>query len=469
MVGNQAPDPSRPRTRALVVDDEKSVRQLLHNCLARLGCDVVEADGGARALDRLDTELFDIALVDLRMPGIDGMELARRAKRLCPDLHVVLMTGYATIEIAVRALQEGADDFLPKPFRIDQLRVILDKHLELRDGRPHAAPRPDPASETEPLPGLVGSSPAMQAVYRAVRRVAPSDETVLIQGESGTGKELAARAIHFWSPRHKKPFVVVNCASLTDSIVGNELFGHEPQSFTGATGRTRGLIEEAHGGTLFLDEIGDAKPTLQMGLLRVLQEGEIRRLGSATPVPVDVRVVTATNHNLEAAIAEGTFRKDLYYRISVVPIEMPPLRDRPGDIPLLIEHFLRLCGAGTRSFDPDAIAALQHCRWPGNVRELENLVRRLLVLIPDTVIGLDHIPSSYREAPASRALTAGSFREAKEIFERKFIETLLQRVGGNVAEAARQAGLGRPYLHEKLRKFQIDPAVFRESGPPPIA
>jgi two-component system response regulator HydG len=385
------------------------------------------------------------------------------------------MTGYATIEIAVRALQEGADDFLPKPFRIEQLRVILDKQLEHRNGRRLTHPLDGMPGDAAPLPGLVGSSPAMQAVYRAVRRVAPSNETVLIQGESGTGKELAARAIHFWSTRHKKPFVCVNCASLTDSILENELFGHEPQSFTGATGRTRGLIEEANGGTVLLDEIGDASPSLQMSLLRVLQEGEIRRLGSAQAIPVDVRIVTATNQDLERAISEARFRKDLYYRLSVVPIEMPPLRERPGDLPLLIHHFLGRCAApadcaGTRrSFDDEAIRALQRCRWPGNVRELENLVRRLVVLVPDTVIGLRHLPARYREAHVARALTAGSFREAKEIFERQYIETLLQRVSGNVAEAARQAGLGRPYLHEKLRKFNINPDAFRSEAFPPIA
>ena len=453
---------SEPPIRALIVDDEKGVRELLLSCLGRLGCDVVHVDNGTRALERLEAEHFDVALVDLRMPGLDGMEVTRRAKRLRPQLHVVLMTGHATIETAIRALREGADDFLPKPFRLDQLRMILDKQLEFRDGLTHPP-------TAEPLPGLVGSSPAMQAVYCAVRRVAPSGETVLIQGESGTGKELAARAIHFWSPRHKKPFAVVNCAALTDTILENELFGHEAQSFTGATGRTRGLIEEAHGGTLFLDEIGDASPALQQSLLRVLQEGEVRRIGSSATVPVDVRVIAATNKNLELAISEAAFRKDLFYRISVVPIEMPPLRDRPGDIQLLIDHFLRRCGAADRCFAADAIRLLQRCRWPGNVRELENLIRRLLVLVPDTVIRADHIPARYRESAAARALTAGSFREAKDIFERQYIETLLQRVGGNVAEAARQAGLGRPYLHEKLRKFGIDPDSYRQDGATPMA
>ena len=458
------------RARVLVADDERQVRRLLRNCLRRLECRVDEAPSGPDAIALLESKPFDILLVDLRMPGLDGIEVTRRAKRLCPNLHVVLMTGYATIEVAVRALKEGADDFLPKPFRIDQLRVILDKILEvgldhrtrgrLSGGTDHAGP----------LPGLVGSSPAMAAVYQAVRRVAPSNETALLVGDSGTGKELAARAIHFWSPRHRRRFVCVNCAALTDTIVENELFGHEPQSFTGATGRRRGLIEEANGGTLFLDEVGDASLALQTSLLRVLQEGEIRRVGSTDPIRIDVRVVAATNKDLEREIAQGRFREDLFYRLSVVPIGMPPLRDRPGDVPLLISHFLQLCDAGVRSFDDMAIRALQRYRWPGNVRELENLVRRLLVLVLDDTIRLDHLPPRYREAPPSRRLSAGSFREAKEVFERQYIETLLQRVGGNVSEAARQAGLGRPHLHEKLRKFGIDPAIFRhENGATPIA
>jgi len=369
--------------------------------------------------------------------------------------------------VAVHAVKQGADDFLPKPFRIDQLRLIL-RQLELRDGDEQAQALAEAGGEAQPLPGLVGTSPPMRAVYRAVRRVAPSDETVLITGESGTGKELAARAIHFWSRRHKKPFVCVNCSSVAEGVLENELFGHEPESFTGASGRRKGLIEQANGGTLFLDEVGDARPSLQMGLLRVLQQGEVRRIGSAETVPVDIRVIAATNKNLEREISEARFRKDLYFRLNVVPIEMPALRDRPGDVPLLIDHFLRRNDAPGRSLSDEAARALQRCRWVGNVRELENLIRRMLVLVPDSVIRLEHLPALYREVPAGRALTAGSFREAKELFERQYIETLLQRVGGNVTEAARQAGLGRPYFHEKIRKFGIDPDFFREN-PPSIA
>ena len=460
--------PSELKPRVLVVDDEAGVRKLLANCLRRLNCHVAEADCGTTALRRLETEDFDLALIDVRMPGLDGLEVARRAKRLCPHLHVVIMTGYATIELAVRAVKEGGDDFLPKPFRIDQLRVILDKQLELLRDRLHTHPIANGTAETAPLPGLVGASPAMQEVYRTVRRVAPTDETVLIIGESGTGKELAARAIHFWSPRHKRRFVPVNCASMTDTILENELFGHEPQSFTGATGRKRGLIEKASGGTLFLDEIGDASPALQMALLRVLQEGEVRRVGGAEAIPVDLRVVAATNRQLEKAVREGRFRQDLFYRINVVPVEMPPLRKRPEDIPLLVEHFLHRLGAADRSLEPAAIEALQRYRWPGNVRELENLLRRLIVLVPDTVIRLEHLPECYRPTSKARALTAQSFREAKKAFERQYIEALLQRVRGNVAEAARQAGLGRTYFHEKLRSFGIDPDAFR-SGTAPMA
>lgn len=450
-----------PPARILLVGGSKDVQRSLRGSLTRLGCTVRQVATGERALHQLETSCPDVLFADLHAPDIDGMEFVRRAKRLSPDLHVVVMTDDGAVETGDRTLKDGADDFLPRPFRRDQLRVILDRVFE-QDAEHHR--RRASADAPGPLPGLVGSSPPMEAIYRTVRRVAPSDETVLIVGESGTGKELAARAIHFWSRRHRKPFVSVNCAALTDTILENELFGHEPQSFTGATGRAIGLIEQANGGTLLLDEIADASPALQTSLLRVLQENEIRRVGATKAIPVNIRLITATNRDLEREIDRGCFRRDLYYRLSVVPIRMPPLRERPGDLPLLIDHFLDLCDASDRSFDAKAIAALQRYPWPGNVRELYNLVRRLRVLVLDTVIQLEHLPPRYREATDRRCLLAGSFREAKEIFERHYMETLLERAGGNIAEAARAAGLGRPHLHGKLRKFGIDPGLFRRNG-----
>ena len=451
--------------RILIVDDEPGIRCMLEESLQRLGCHVVQARDGSEGLERIEETHLDLAFVDIRMPRIDGLEVTRRAKRLRPDLHVVVMTGYASIQVAVDAVKQGADDFLPKPFLIDQLRVIPDTLLALRDGagRDHALG--EPGRDGEALPGLVGTSPALRAVYRAVRRVAPTDETVLIQGESGTGKELAARAIHFWSRRHSKPFVPVNCSSVAEGVLLNELFGHEREAFTGAERQRKGLVEKAHGGTLFLDEIGDAPPTLQMALLRFLQQSEVRRLGSAEPIAVDVRVIAATNKSLERAISQGTFRKDLYYRLNVVPIDMPPLRDRPGDVPLLLDHFLHRYEDPDRAFAPDAVRALQRCRWHGNVRELENLVRRLLVLVPDSEVRRDHLPPQYREAPPPHTIDSGTFREAKEIFERQYLEALLQRVRGNVSEAARLAGLGRTYFHEKMRRFGINPTAYREQQP----
>ena len=464
--GNDAHPSAELCPRVLVVDDEKQVRNLLRSCLRRLGCLVAEASCGTNAISRLEADSFDAMLVDLRMPGVDGIETSRRAKRLCPGLYTVLMTGYATIEIAVRALKEGANDFLPKPFRIDQLRVILEKVLERRATGERGRLMGDFANGKGPLPGLlVGASRAIEDVYRAIRRVAHSSETVLIEGESGTGKELAAQAIHFWSSRHSRRFVSVNCPVLTETIIESELFGHEPGSFTGAHKRTKGLVEQANGGTLLLDEIGDATPACQTALLRVLQEGEIRRVGSAEATPVNIRVVAATHRDLEDEVRRGRFRTDLYYRLNVVPIHVPPLRDRPEDIPLLIEHFLERRGAAGRSFSDDAIGILQRCPWPGNVRELDNLVGRVLVLNLASIIRPQHLPPQYREKPERPALTTGSLREAREAFERDYMKDLLERVGGNVAEAARQAGIGRPYLHQKLRKFGINPEVFRDHRP----
>ena len=460
--------PSELKPRVLVVDDEAGVRKLLANCLRRLNCHVAEADCGTTALRRLETEDFDLALIDVRMPGLDGLEVARRAKRLCPHLHVVIMTGYATIELAVRAVKEGGDDFLPKPFRIDQLRVILDKQLELLRDRLHTHPIANGTAETAPLPGLVGASPAMQEVYRTVRRVAPTDETVLIIGESGTGKELAARAIHFWSPRHKRRFVPVNCASMTDTILENELFGHEPQSFTGATGRKRGLIEKASGGTLFLDEIGDASPALQMALLRVLQEGEVRRVGGAEAIPVDLRVVAATNRQLEKAVREGRFRQDLFYRINVVPVEMPPLRKRPEDIPLLVEHFLsrlRKAGTMTAGVSAEAMELLRRHHWGGNVRELENVIERAAILSGGEEIRPEHLPLDLRSRQAAAEAAPPpaedlTFREARSRFEKQYLQALLTRHGGSVAAAAKSAGMSRAHFYELIKKHGIELSRF---------
>jgi len=452
-----APAPPSERAHVLVVDGDKGLRRSLRRALTTLGCDVQETGSDSRAILHIETAGLDVLFAGPGTPGIGGIEMARRAKRVRPDLHVVLVADDADLVRASDAPHANADDFLPRHFRRDQLRVILNHVLkhDVHHGGRHLI------DSGNRLPGLVGNSQEMDNVYRTVRRVAPSEESVLITGASGTGKELAARAIHFWSPNHAKPFVCVNCAALTDSLVENELFGHEPGSFTGALGRTTGLIEQANGGTLFLDEIGNASPALQTSLLRVLQENEIRRVGSGATVKVNVRVVAATNGDLRLEIKRGLFREDLYYRLCVVPIHMPPLRARPDDIPLLVDHFLSLCGAGDRTFDDDALAALQRYPWPGNVRELQNLVRRLRVLVLDTVIQRRHLPPPYRDAANRLCPPVGTLRRAMESFERNYIETLLHRVGGNVAEAARQAGMARPRLHEKLRRFGISANAYR--------
>ena len=453
-----APTPTsdHPPRRALLVDDDGAVRALLCEFLRRLGCTVVEAANGEEGLARLAADRFDVAVFDVKMPGINGIELTRRAKLARPDLHVVIITADPSVDTAVQAFKHGAEDFLPKPLKFDQLRVILDQlPIPPADG-----------SDAVALPWVVGSSHPIHVAYQSIRRVAATDETALILGESGTGKELAARAIHFWSQRRDRPFVPVNCSSVAEGVLENELFGHEREAFTGANGRRKGLIEEAEGGTLFLDEIGDSKPSFQMALLRFLQQSEVRRLGSAETRTVDVRVIAATNKDLERAVSESDFRKDLFYRLNVFPIEMPPLRDCPGDVPVLVNHFLHRYGQPGCFLCDESLHALQRYRWPGNVRELENLIRRLLVSVDDDQICLHHLPERYRQSPGDGVFSAGSFREAKEVFERRYIETLLQRVGGHVAEAARQAGLGRPHFHEKIRKFGINPNTFRDQAPP---
>ena len=444
--------------KILVVDDEPAQRELVSGFLARHGFEVTTARDGAEALERFRREPVDLILTDQKMPGLSGLELTQAARAVNPEVAVVLMTAYGTIEHAVAAIKAGATDYLTKPLNLDELlhrlgqvrdhQRLLGENRELRAA----------LQERHRVEGILGESGRMQEVLSLVRRVAASDATVLIRGESGTGKELIAKAIHYASRRAEGPLVRVNCAALPETLLESELFGHEKGAFTGAQATRRGRFELAHGGSLFLDEIGDLPPHLQVKLLRVLQEREIERVGSSRPIPVDVRLLAATHRDLEALVKAGGFREDLYYRINVVTLAVPPLRERREDIPLLLDHFLskfaRANGKTIRGLTREARDTLLRYDYPGNVRELENLMERAVVLTRDEVIGRADLPLSVRETEPESGEATG-LPAAVEGLERRMIRDALARADGVQTRAAELLGISERVLRYKLRKYGL--------------
>jgi len=444
--------------RVLVVDDEPAQLELVAGFLRRQGFEVTEAESGRAALARVEREPVDVILTDQKMPDLSGLELLEAARRITPEVGVLIMTAYGTIETAVSAIKAGATDYLTKPLDLDELlhrihrirerQRLLTENRELREA----------LTERHRVEGIIGESGPMQEVLSLVRRVASSDATVLIRGESGTGKELIARAIHYASPRAEGPLVKVNCAALPDSLLESELFGHEKGAFTGAVNTRKGRFELAHGGTLFLDEIGDLPPHLQVKLLRVLQEREFERVGSSHPIAVDVRVLAATHRDLEALVRAGRFRDDLYYRINVVTIALPPLRERREDLPVLIDHFVTRFaeknGKKLRGLTREAREALLRYDYPGNVRELENLIERAAVLTRDDVIGLSDLPLTLNDPPPESA-TGRGLVGAVEALERSMIHDALARAGGVQTRAAESLGISERVLRYKLKKYGL--------------
>lgn len=460
--------------RVLLVDDQPDFAKGLARLLAPKlpEATVAYVLSAEAALEDLATTPCDVLVTDLRMPGLSGLELLPRALALQPDLGVVLLTAHGDIDSAVLALKAGASDFLTKPVDSDHLARVVANGLErarlLRENR---RLRAAVAACGGPV-GLLGESPAMRQVQQTIAAVAASDYTVLIRGESGTGKELAARAIHALSRRADGPFVSVNCPAIPDQLLESELFGHVRGAFTGATRDRRGLFAAASGGVLLLDEIGDIPVSVQTKLLRVLQEGEIRPVGSTRSIPVDVRILAATNQDLEAKIAARAFREDLYYRLNVLTVRLPPLRERREDIPLLATAFLeRACremGVGDKTFAPEALAALTSRPWPGNVRELLNFVRRLTVFTPGDVITAAAVAQTDAELSPAAATDAARplpYHEAKaqvlNLFTRRYVEELLTQTRGNISEAARISGLERMSLQKILKRLGIAADQFR--------
>jgi DNA-binding NtrC family response regulator len=460
------------RSRILIVDDEPDMVENCARILGRASYDCLTATDGRRAIALLESERPDLLVTDLKMPEIDGMELLRRAHDLDPALPVIMITAFATIESAVAAVKDGAFDFLPKNFSVDQLRVAVERALRHRGLQVENRNLRDQLQQAFGLDNIIGRSPAMTQVFELLRKAARSEANILVVGESGTGKELIARAIHANSPRAAKAFVPVDCASLPEQLLESELFGHEKGAFTGAIRSKPGLMEVAHLGTLFLDEIGELPPALQVKLLRALQERQIRRVGGTSLVDVDVRVVSATNRDLREAIPKGQFREELYYRVNVIAIRLPPLRERAGDVQLLAHAFLKKYGQGrVTGIGDDAMAALEAYRWPGNVRELQNIIERACALVEGETVTRRDLPEHVLEpvaaapggaAPTDRALTAGAelpLKDAKErwmqVLEAAYLRDLLDRHDGNISAAAKAAGIDRKTFHRLINKYQL--------------
>jgi len=447
-----------PHERILVVDDEEQMRGLLVKVLERKGYQVSVCGNGADALDFLEREPADLVVTDVRMPGLSGMEALRAIKELNPEIVVIIMTAFGSIDQAVQAVKEGAYDYINKPFKIDEMLLTIEKALEERRLRHEVSALRQELRTRYHFENLIGKSRAMQEIFGLIEQVAGSRSTVMVYGKSGTGKELVAKAIHYNSPRTSRAFVAVNCAAIPAELLESELFGHERGSFTGAIATKVGKFELATGGSLFLDEVGSMRLDLQAKILRALQEREVERVGGTRTIKIDVRVIAATNRDLKKAVEEGAFREDLYYRLNVVPITLPDLKDRQEDIPLLANHFVQKfaqeSNPAIREISKEAMAVLMSHAWPGNVRELENVIERAVTLgHGPAVLPADLPPNLAGGAnPLERALA----REATlEDLERDYIAMILQRTKGHQIRAATILGIDRRTLYRKIRRYGL--------------
>jgi two-component system, NtrC family, response regulator HydG len=450
--------------RVLVVDDDEPHAAAVAESLERVGYDCMVATSGREGLRLIEEQVFEIIITDLIMDGVGGMDVLAKAKRELPDAEVVILTGHSTIKAAVTAMQAGASSYLTKPLDINELRTFADKAAQSQRLQRSNIELQRQLNEKFGFEGVVGNSPSMHSVVAKLRQIAPTSASVLITGESGTGKELAAKALHINSPRKNKPFVPLNCAELSENVLESELFGHVKGAFTGADRDRIGRFQYANGGTLFLDEIGDMPTTIQVKLLRVLENGEIVRVGTNEPVKVNVRLISATNRELADAIAENKFRQDLYHRLKVVSIKLPPLRQRRDDIPLLIEHFLKdftaSHGKTISVITPSVRKVLMGYSWPGNVRELKNTIESMVVIDSDGIIDLDDLTEDLQAVTTTTksdgvagvdSLVGRSFEE----IEKHYILQTLQLTNGNREEAARLLGIGERTLYRKIKEYQV--------------
>lgn len=452
------------RGKIIVVDDEKGMCHILNRVLTDQGYDVKTANSGEEALDILEQESFDAAMLDIRMPGMSGLELLEHIHKDSPDTSVVMMTAFGTIETAVNAMKKGAYEYITKPFNNDEVIHIINNALERKLLIDRNRYLTETLDERNQLSGIIGQSESMKTSFRMVEKVAPTDSTVLLLGESGTGKELFARAIHQHSNRRDEKFMAVNCGALPRDLIESELFGHEKGSFSGAHKRKIGLMESANKGTIFLDEIGDLPLELQVKLLRVLESHEVRRVGSVDPINIDVRVVAATNRDLQEDVQNGTFREDLFFRLSIVDLRIPPLRERKDDIPILVNHFIgrfnEKMNRSVSGLSEEVTRAFVQHHWPGNVRELENVVQRCMVLRESGEILMEDLPSTIKAAQDSfqeldENLKELTFQEAKEVFEKRYLKQLLELNEANVTQSAQVAGISRRHLQELMKKYDL--------------
>lgn len=445
----------------LVIEDEQSMREVLKILLEEESYDVTTAPDGIKGIEQVRNNLYDLVITDIKMPGADGFEVLRQVKVISPDTLVIMVTAFGTTESAIEAMKIGAYDYVLKPFKIDEIRLIVRKAFEKKRLREELTLLREKFQTSYRLENIIGKSSKMQELFKLIPKVANSNSTVLITGESGTGKELVAAALHNLSPRKNKSFVTINCATFPEGLLESEMFGHVRGAFTGAYQNKAGLFEVANGGTFFLDEIGEMPPSLQSKLLRVLENGTFRRVGGTSDITVDVRVVSATNKNILEAVASGEFREDLYYRLNVVPVVLPPLRDRKEDIPLLVEHFLVKYSKSAVRISPEALSLLINYRWKGNVRELENIIERLVLLCDRDILMPEDVPdeiSRQRDDTACLpALDEGNIDLQKilEKIEKEYLCMALEMTHGMKTEAAAKLGLTFRSFRHRLHKYGI--------------
>ncbi len=447
------------RSRILIVEDELIARENLDHVLRKEGYETVAVESGKKAFQELDKGEFDLVMTDLRMQQVDGLQVLERTKELFPDTEVIIITGYSTVTSAVEAMQKGAYHYLPKPYKIEEVRILVRKALEKRWLRQEVVDLKRQVQSQKGIPLIIGKSPRIEALKSTILQIAPTDATVLILGETGTGKELVAKAIHQLGPRADKRFLAINCGAFSEELLANELFGHEREAFTGARGIKKGLLESAPGGSVFLDEIGDMPPPMQVKLLRVLQEKTLIRVGGTTEIPVDIRILAATNKDLKAEVERGAFRQDLFYRINVVTLHVPTLAERRDDIPLLCHHFLqKYAAAQGKQIDriaDEVMEILMEYECPGNIRELENIMERAVTLASGPVIEMSHLPGDFQQPGFQVQRRLRKEFLTLEENEQEYIAWVLKQMQGNKTRAAEVLGIDRVSLWRKLKRLDL--------------
>lgn len=447
------------KVKILIVDDEAVMRDTMSDWLLEKGFNVVSVTSGMEAIEKVKTGSFNIAFVDMKMPGLDGLEVLRAMKRIDPETAVVIMTAYATIETAIEAMKEGAYEYMIKPFSLDVVELIVKKIVKYQELVAENILLRKRLEEKVHLKNIIGKSPQMKEVLELVANIAETNSTVLIQGASGTGKEVIARAIHLKSLRREMPFIAANCAAIPRELLESELFGHEKGAFTGATYTKKGRFEQADGGTLFLDEVGEMSLSAQVHLLRVLQEKEFRKVGGTELIKVDARIISSSNKDLEQAVKEGRFREDLFYRLNVIAIYLPKLNERKDDIPLLVDHLLTKygleSGRGKKTMSPEAMALMMKHAWPGNVRELENVIERAVILSKDIVIKPEYLPQIVKKEPQGDHRVFIQDRSLEEM-EKQYIYGVLRENNWNKSKSSRILGIERMTLYHKIKKYNLD-------------